>query len=430
MFKEDPRIPDPDETKPPQEQQPGVTDIEGRPPAPPGATTDEQDYQAATSGEGLEMIGGRTGWWEKAWDEQFQFKGFLPSTPNREPAAVRRAIERALVEELSQKAQSLEDPAIGAIQQFTVREEEREIILEMKSKKYGIRFSPDLKEMKAFQQPQEEMFAADRDTAGEDTSMDPVSSQAESDEWASINDTPTTSQDDADNAQMNQLSRGADLDTVPSDLTTGHIDPEEESFSNPEEDVEPETEETWDDPVLVGNIIFREPEFKFKVLKRVMELTGIRIPDPVIQSIKSTESLHNRLIAQPPPKKLAQVLTEGLKPSRRLMGNMQQREGLTLLASLPNVKIHLSKRVPEMAEGALGRQKIIERELDKHGIPVPFKDVMEHITASEQERLRQNRIFLDQEDQEEIDVDALEEPDAEIRWPEEEVREQRAQQAV
>lgn len=170
-----------------------------------------------------------------------------------------------MVEELSQKAQSLEDPAIGAIQQFTVREEEREIILEMKSKKYGIRFSPDLKEMKAFQQPQEEMFAADRDTAGEDTSMDPVSSQAESDEWASINDTPTTSQDDADNAQMNQLSRGADLDTVPSDLTTGHIDPEEESFSNPEEDVEPETEETWDDPVLVGNIIFREPEFKFKV---------------------------------------------------------------------------------------------------------------------------------------------------------------------
>lgn len=58
-----------------------VTDIEGRPPAPPGATTDEQDYQAATSGEGLEMIGGRTGWWEKAWDEQFQFKGYASLSP-------------------------------------------------------------------------------------------------------------------------------------------------------------------------------------------------------------------------------------------------------------------------------------------------------------------------------------------------------------
>lgn len=162
-----------------------------------------------------------------------------------------------------------------------------------------------------------------------------------------------------------------------------------------------------------------------------MELTGIRIPDPVIQSINSSDALYNRLIAQPPPKKLAQILIEGRKRKQKVMGNMEQGQGFPLLSSLPNVTIHSSKRVPEMAEGALGRQKIIERELDRYGIPVPFKDVVEQITASEQERLRQNRIFLDQEEQEgEIDVNALEEPDAEIRWPEEEVREQRAQQTV
>ncbi|KAL9579453.1 MAG: hypothetical protein Q9212_005098 [Teloschistes hypoglaucus] len=473
MFKEDPRLPEPDKTKPPSEQEPPeVTDIGEGPVAPPRAPMDDPDYKPATSGEGLEMIGGPTGWWEKAWDEQFQFKGFMPSTPNRDSAAVRRAIEQALGEALGQEASLSVYPAIcdtygamrtsGDMNQYVLWGTDKDIILESRSNKYGIIFSPDLKEMKIFERPREEVVVEETDPAEEETNRDSISSWTEFDEPGSRDDPSTASQNDAEDEQTDLSSPVADpVETVPLDpkfmkirgrllSTVHHLDSRKDSFpspmedvepvieeieedleeelSNPEEDVEPVTEETGNVPVLVGNITIRDPEFKFKIFKRVMELTGNRIPDPVIQSINSSDALYNRLIAQPPPKKLAQMLIEGRKRKQNVTGNMEQEQRFPLLSSLPNVKIHSSKRVPEMAEGALGRQKIIERELGRYGIPVPFKDVVEQITASEKERLRQNRTFLDQEEQEEeIDVNALEEPDAEIRWPEEEVREQRAQ---
>ncbi|KAL9583665.1 MAG: hypothetical protein Q9203_004986 [Teloschistes exilis] len=476
MFKEDPRRPEPDKTKPPSEQEPpGVTDIGEGLVAPPRAPMDDPDYKPATSGEGLEMIGGPTGWWEKAWDEQFQFKGFMPSTPNRDGAAVRRAIEKALVEAISQEARLSVHPAIcdtyGAMQassdskQFIVWGIDKDIILESKSNEFGIIFSPDLKKMEIFRRPQEEVLAPDTDAAEEETSMDSISSETEFNESTSRDDTSTASQNDAEDERTNASSPVRDLvQTVPLERrfmkirgrllsTVHHLDSSKDSFPSPVEDVEPVmeeieedleeeissqeedvetvTEETGNVPVLLGNVTIRDPEFKFKIFKRVMELTGIRIPDPVIQSINSSDALYNRLIAQPPPKKLAQILIEGRKRKQKVTGNMEQGQGFPLLSNLPNVTIHSSKRVPEMAEGALGRQKIIERELDRYGIPVPFKDVVEQITASEQERLRQNRTFLDHEGQEEeIVVNALEEPDAEIRWPEEEAREPRAQQAV
>lgn len=58
-----------------------------KPATPPGVEKtatepldDDPDYKPATSGEGLEAVGGPTGWWEKAWDEEHQFQGY--SNPN------------------------------------------------------------------------------------------------------------------------------------------------------------------------------------------------------------------------------------------------------------------------------------------------------------------------------------------------------------
>ena len=58
-----------------------------KPAGPPGVektTTDllddDPDYKPATSGEGMEAVGGPTGWWEKTWDEEHQFQGY--SNPN------------------------------------------------------------------------------------------------------------------------------------------------------------------------------------------------------------------------------------------------------------------------------------------------------------------------------------------------------------
>ncbi|KAL9023094.1 MAG: hypothetical protein Q9180_008395 [Flavoplaca navasiana] len=76
-----------------------------KPASPPGVektTTepldDDPDYKPATSGEGLEAVGGPTGWWEKTWDEEHQFQGWMRPTPMTDPMDVQKAVERALVE--------------------------------------------------------------------------------------------------------------------------------------------------------------------------------------------------------------------------------------------------------------------------------------------------------------------------------------------
>lgn len=37
---------------------------------------DDPYYTPATSGEELESLGGLSGWWEKAWDEEHQYQGY------------------------------------------------------------------------------------------------------------------------------------------------------------------------------------------------------------------------------------------------------------------------------------------------------------------------------------------------------------------
>ncbi|KAL9024122.1 MAG: hypothetical protein Q9180_007993, partial [Flavoplaca navasiana] len=124
-------------------------------------------------------------------------------------------------------------------------------------------------------------------------------------------------------------------------------------------------------------------KLKFTIIKRVMQLTGIRIPDTAIQSINSTLRLWQHLIQPPKPKKLAEILMEGYDHTGR-----HPISKVPLLAHLPNVQVLPTKHTPLMTETALGRQKVIDQQLDEHGISVPFKEEMEQITAFEEERLR------------------------------------------
>lgn len=54
------------------------TELQGRPQDGGDSMpmADDVDYIPAVSGEGLEMVGGPSGWWEEAWDEQHQFQGY------------------------------------------------------------------------------------------------------------------------------------------------------------------------------------------------------------------------------------------------------------------------------------------------------------------------------------------------------------------
>lgn len=88
-------------------------------------------------------------------------------------------------------------------------------------------------------------------------------------------------------------------------------------------------------------------------MKRVMQLTGRRIPDPSIDEINSAKGLLGFLVKKPKPKKLAQSLMADIH-----------------LESLPNVKIMDRRYTPIDKEKQVGRWKVIEKELQRQGLPV------------------------------------------------------------
>ena len=90
-----------------------------------------------------------------------------------------------------------------------------------------------------------------------------------------------------------------------------------------------------------------------QVLKRVMQLTGIRIPDPEIDGIKSANGLLGHLVKKPKPKKLAETL--------KLSDKLQ---------TLPNLQIMDRRYTPIDKEKEVGRWKVIEKELRERGLPV------------------------------------------------------------
>ena len=100
-------------------------------------------------------------------------------------------------------------------------------------------------------------------------------------------------------------------------------------------------------------ILFRSIDALYQVLKRVMQLTGIRIPDPVIPRLNTAAQLLKHLIKPPPAKRLINDLVENEK-----------------LCSLPNVELWEKRYTEKDKEVEIGRWKVIEAELQKRGLPL------------------------------------------------------------
>ena len=92
-----------------------------------------------------------------------------------------------------------------------------------------------------------------------------------------------------------------------------------------------------------------------KIVKRFQQLSGYRIPDPVISKSKTWELLIDTVAKDvgPKPKNLAETL--------------MMKETLT---SLPNLKIMDRRETPVDKEKEVGRWKVIEAELEERGLPV------------------------------------------------------------
>lgn len=90
-----------------------------------------------------------------------------------------------------------------------------------------------------------------------------------------------------------------------------------------------------------------------QVLKRTMQLTGIRVPDSAIMPARNAQALLKQLIVPTKPRKLVEAL--------------EQKEDLI---NLPNVSVYAKRVTPIDKERSVGRWKIIEKELQERGLPV------------------------------------------------------------
>jgi len=100
-------------------------------------------------------------------------------------------------------------------------------------------------------------------------------------------------------------------------------------------------------------ISLRDPAIKFAIIKRLMQLTGHRLSDPIIQDTNTAGQLLASITAPPPPKKLSEAI---------------QRDGRLNKAS--NVKVS-GRRVTSIdKEQEVGVWKVIEYALRERGLPV------------------------------------------------------------
>ncbi|KAI9658277.1 MAG: hypothetical protein M1821_002410 [Bathelium mastoideum] len=106
-------------------------------------------------------------------------------------------------------------------------------------------------------------------------------------------------------------------------------------------------EQSWLDVPL------HDPDFKFTIVKRVMQLTGKRISDPIIQRSSTARELCDSLLIKPKPKKLFEALQDN-----------------ETLSNLTNVKLREQRITPIDKDREVGRWKVIEQELLHRNLPV------------------------------------------------------------
>ncbi|KAL8666973.1 MAG: hypothetical protein Q9168_007360, partial [Polycauliona sp. 1 TL-2023] len=336
------------------------------------------EYKPATSGEELEVIGGPTGWWEKAWDEEYQFQGWMRPTPMTDGLEIKRAIERALVEWYTVEKGSIQfRETVGAAHRLWANNRSWELLpvggFSLTKRTNGrVRLHwKRVKDRKRMQKWLLEPFQKGTDMAGrEDSAM--VEDEMEAQEVVE-----EVLEEDVEEAVVEVAETAASLpekeiENREMEEEVEEVVPGQETDEATIEAAPEEPEKRWRHPKpagrpprkiefdgLQGSINFHNPNLKFTVLKRVMQLTGIRIPDTTIQSIDSSHKLYNHLILKPKPLKLADLLLHGHEPTGRKPANKK-----SLVAHLPNVQVMSTKHIPSMAETALGRQKVIEQQLD------------------------------------------------------------------
>ncbi|KAF2019707.1 hypothetical protein BU24DRAFT_489614 [Aaosphaeria arxii CBS 175.79] len=140
-----------------------------------------------------------------------------------------------------------------------------------------------------------------------------------------------------------------------------------------------------------GGIALNDLAVKFAITKRILQLTGHRIPDPTFNSAKNLGDLFSALVSASRPKpttvrdalkheaKLQHIRSKHGKnkksasPSTSSSNNRNAAQKPTL-AALPNVRFQGKRISPVQKEKEVGRWKVIEYALAERDLPRLSKD--------------------------------------------------------
>ncbi|KAL2047690.1 hypothetical protein N7G274_000732 [Stereocaulon virgatum] len=321
---------------------------------------DVEDYKRATTWEGLERVG-YSSWGKEQFNMLHPFEGFMdPKLESREKIVV--AVHRALVEVFALKQAGLPlvmdydagDVFLDNVDDFLLRL--------AKEAKFEIDATGEWRLVLEKQELEGDIIGSITPRADVDE-----------DEEGDVEDTEEREkgEDLTEGEQSEEMVQKEDEDACRLAASSPATEPqavETESLADYESSHHPSAEgpptlSSIPDHVLLPednnwrNMSLEDPEIKFAVLKRVMQLTGTRIPDPVIADIKNTKLLLSHLLKKTKAKKLAENLVAGEA------------------ADLPNVQILERRYTFVHKEKELGRWKMIEQELEKRGLPVPGRRI-------------------------------------------------------
>lgn len=314
-----------------------------------------ETYVPATSWDGLESVGGWGNWWKQNWDPEHQFQSFLPAHRATDSYEITAALHRSLVEVLVLQQTGRPIPAFSQVVGPDVTT--------------GVQIAPSANGVTLHY----------GDVSAEDIIQSLVPAE----------EAPTQSEEDleADRSPIDPLKPGV-TETVGSELEQdGHVFDETAVKENPtdseavvaaDRSLEDPLAEVVDhqshvaswDPAWLS-VSLQDPAVKFavsshfhawktehkltssQVLKRILQLTGVRISDAALNSVHSAQTLLNHLITPPKPRRLADALVQNEK-----------------LAELPNVHIIDRRVTPIDKDISVGRWKVVEKELQSRNLPV------------------------------------------------------------
>lgn len=101
-----------------------------------------------------------------------------------------------------------------------------------------------------------------------------------------------------------------------------------------------------------------------QILKRTLQLTGIRLSDALISTSNTAQALLSHMVIPPKP--------------RKLVDRLSQREDLM---TLPNIAVFAKRITPIDKEKTIGRWKIIAKELEARGLPVTGQYTVKELEA-------------------------------------------------